>query len=114
MIGQEYVTGQHCDQCKRGYFSLSANNPQGCAQCYCMGHSAECKASRYYVDQVRNASFSLYNKSCKQAVRLKSEQLTKYGMDVHLSQKQEQLCIEISKNAVGCEFVCDSFPRNNK
>ncbi len=46
------MTGLQCNQCKRGYFFLSQSNVAGCSQCYCMGHSTECTASSYFVDQV--------------------------------------------------------------
>lgn len=31
------VTGPRCDQCKPGYHSLSADNPDGCTKCECNG-----------------------------------------------------------------------------
>ncbi|XP_053562666.1 laminin subunit beta-3 [Bombina bombina] len=32
---KENVGGERCDQCKPGFYSLSASNPQGCTRCEC-------------------------------------------------------------------------------
>ncbi|XP_075471346.1 laminin subunit beta-3 isoform X1 [Ascaphus truei] len=32
---KENVGGERCDQCKPGYYLLSASNPQGCSKCAC-------------------------------------------------------------------------------
>ncbi|KAM4700936.1 laminin subunit beta-3 [Discoglossus pictus] len=34
-ICKENVGGERCDQCKPGYYLLSASNPQGCTECSC-------------------------------------------------------------------------------
>ena len=32
---KQFVTGRQCDSCQAGYYSLDANNPQGCVGCGC-------------------------------------------------------------------------------
>uniref|UniRef100_T1K905 Laminin EGF-like domain-containing protein n=1 Tax=Tetranychus urticae TaxID=32264 RepID=T1K905_TETUR len=39
------VEGARCDRCKQGYFDLSADNPDGCAPCFCFGATNTCKSS---------------------------------------------------------------------
>ena len=65
---QEHVTGVECNECKRGYYGLRQDNPAGCSQCYCMGHSTECTFSNYYVDQVDfvNSKCILFIRNCFQ------------------------------------------------
>ncbi|XP_058266507.1 basement membrane-specific heparan sulfate proteoglycan core protein-like isoform X2 [Hemibagrus wyckioides] len=59
------VAGALCDECKPGTFHLSAGNPEGCLQCFCMGVTKECASSTWTRDQVRGGVngqlFSLTN-----------------------------------------------------
>lgn len=45
---QEKVEGKTCNQCKKGYFGLSASNPAGCIECYCSGLSIICSEATGY------------------------------------------------------------------
>ncbi|KAM3178795.1 hypothetical protein ACTXT7_001829 [Hymenolepis weldensis] len=36
------VIGRTCDRCKPGTFGMMNNDPLGCKQCFCSGHSSEC------------------------------------------------------------------------
>lgn len=47
------VVGGLCDECKNGAFHLSADNPEGCLQCFCMGVTKQCASSTWSRDQVR-------------------------------------------------------------
>ncbi|OCT91581.1 laminin subunit beta-3 [Xenopus laevis] len=38
---KENVGGERCDQCKPGYYLLSASNPQGCSKCTCNPQGTE-------------------------------------------------------------------------
>ncbi|XP_075120314.1 laminin subunit beta-3 [Leptodactylus fuscus] len=40
-ICKENVGGERCDQCKPGYYQLSAANPQGCSKCDCNPQGTE-------------------------------------------------------------------------
>ncbi|XP_063811408.1 laminin subunit beta-3 isoform X2 [Pseudophryne corroboree] len=40
-ICKENVGGERCDQCKPGYYLLSADNPQGCTKCDCNPQGTE-------------------------------------------------------------------------
>ncbi|XP_062871277.1 basement membrane-specific heparan sulfate proteoglycan core protein isoform X2 [Trichomycterus rosablanca] len=59
------VAGASCDECKPGSFHLSADNPEGCMQCFCMGVTKQCASSTWTRDQVRGGIngqlFSLSN-----------------------------------------------------
>ncbi|KAM8731402.1 laminin subunit alpha-1 isoform 1-T1 [Acanthopagrus schlegelii] len=37
------VTGRRCEECVSGFFALSPENPDGCSQCFCSGHSRDCE-----------------------------------------------------------------------
>ncbi|KAI3355620.1 hypothetical protein L3Q82_018448 [Scortum barcoo] len=37
------VSGRRCEECVSGWFALSADNPDGCAQCFCSGLSRDCE-----------------------------------------------------------------------
>nr|XP_055043671.1 basement membrane-specific heparan sulfate proteoglycan core protein isoform X19 [Misgurnus anguillicaudatus] len=47
------VVGGLCDECKIGAFHLSADNPEGCLPCFCMGVTKQCASSTWSRDQVR-------------------------------------------------------------
>ncbi|KAL7864275.1 hypothetical protein AOLI_G00156950 [Acnodon oligacanthus] len=59
------VAGGLCDECKPGSFHLTAGNPDGCLQCFCMGVTQQCASSTWTRDQVRGGVngqlFSLSN-----------------------------------------------------
>lgn len=40
-----HVEGEHCNRCSPGYFSLNANNPDGCLKCFCSGVGVSCRTS---------------------------------------------------------------------
>ena len=42
---KEYVTGQRCNKCNRGYMSLQLTNEYGCYPCFCYSHIDRCEAS---------------------------------------------------------------------
>ncbi|XP_069593848.1 laminin subunit gamma-2 [Ranitomeya imitator] len=42
------VTGESCDRCKPGHYDLQAGRSEGCLQCFCYGHSANCHSSNDY------------------------------------------------------------------
>ncbi|KAG7477685.1 hypothetical protein MATL_G00072180 [Megalops atlanticus] len=50
------VEGALCDECKPGTFHLSADNPDGCLQCFCMGVTRTCTSSTWNRDQVRGGT----------------------------------------------------------
>ncbi|XP_053198733.1 laminin subunit alpha-1 [Scomber japonicus] len=37
------VAGRRCEECVSGWFGLSAENPDGCSQCFCSGLSRDCE-----------------------------------------------------------------------
>lgn len=49
---QANVAGALCDECKPGSFHLTAGNPDGCLQCFCMGVTKQCASSTWTRDQV--------------------------------------------------------------
>lgn len=46
------VVGAHCDECAPGTFSLQAENPKGCTECYCFHRSQQCHQAPYIWSQV--------------------------------------------------------------
>ncbi|XP_072465307.1 basement membrane-specific heparan sulfate proteoglycan core protein isoform X4 [Notamacropus eugenii] len=50
------VVGRLCNECSDGTFHLSANNPDGCLKCFCMGVSRYCTSSSWSRDQVHGTS----------------------------------------------------------
>ncbi|XP_066580920.1 laminin subunit alpha-1 [Prorops nasuta] len=40
------VDGEFCDHCKSGFFALTADNLDGCMQCYCFGASSSCTKAK--------------------------------------------------------------------
>ncbi|XP_055978752.1 basement membrane-specific heparan sulfate proteoglycan core protein [Sorex fumeus] len=60
------VVGRLCNECAPGSFHLSANNPDGCLKCFCMGVTRQCTSSSWKRAQVLGDSekpteFSLTN-----------------------------------------------------
>lgn len=49
---QANVVGALCDECKIGAYHLSADNTDGCLQCFCMGVTKQCASSTWSRDQV--------------------------------------------------------------
>ncbi|KAK2825049.1 hypothetical protein Q7C36_018976 [Tachysurus vachellii] len=74
------VAGALCDECKPGTFHLSAGNPEGCLQCFCMGVTKECASSTWTRDQVRGGVngqlFSLLNEGSTRTI---TEDITQRG-----------------------------------
>ncbi|XP_053982835.1 basement membrane-specific heparan sulfate proteoglycan core protein-like isoform X1 [Hylaeus volcanicus] len=46
------VEGPECNRCRPSTFGLSANNPDGCSECYCSGVTDQCHESSLYVQQI--------------------------------------------------------------
>nr|XP_036676267.1 basement membrane-specific heparan sulfate proteoglycan core protein isoform X28 [Drosophila suzukii] len=42
------VYGDRCDQCRPGTYGLSAQNPEGCKECYCSGLTTQCRSASLY------------------------------------------------------------------
>jgi len=59
------VIGHRCDRCKEGSFSLDADNPLGCFECFCFEKSNRCEQSRFHWShlslQSREVSFGISN-----------------------------------------------------
>ncbi|GFU33502.1 laminin subunit alpha-1 [Nephila pilipes] len=53
-VCKTHVEGSRCDRCKQGFYHLSADNPDGCSQCFCFGMSDECTESDWGVTIVQN------------------------------------------------------------
>ncbi|GIX96619.1 laminin subunit alpha-2 [Caerostris extrusa] len=48
-VCKTHVEGSRCDRCSQGFYHLSADNPDGCSQCFCFGMSDECTESDWGV-----------------------------------------------------------------
>ncbi|XP_055601853.1 basement membrane-specific heparan sulfate proteoglycan core protein-like isoform X2 [Uranotaenia lowii] len=46
------VEGYRCDQCREGSFDLSAQNIDGCRECFCSGVTKSCGTSRYFREDL--------------------------------------------------------------
>ncbi|XP_076481715.1 terribly reduced optic lobes isoform X12 [Bombus vancouverensis nearcticus] len=46
------VEGRQCNRCRPATFGLSAENPDGCSECYCSGLTDQCHESSLYVQQI--------------------------------------------------------------
>ncbi|XP_043503640.1 basement membrane-specific heparan sulfate proteoglycan core protein isoform X1 [Polistes fuscatus] len=46
------VEGPECNRCRQGTFGLSAENTDGCNECYCSGVTKQCHESSLYVQQI--------------------------------------------------------------
>ncbi|GIY26654.1 laminin subunit alpha-2 [Caerostris darwini] len=53
-VCKTHVEGSRCDRCSQGFYHLSADNPDGCSQCFCFGMSDECTESDWGVTIVQN------------------------------------------------------------
>uniref|UniRef100_A0A0B7BNE7 Laminin subunit alpha n=1 Tax=Arion vulgaris TaxID=1028688 RepID=A0A0B7BNE7_9EUPU len=42
---KDNVEGPRCNRCIDGTFSLSSDNPKGCIQCFCFGHTTRCDSA---------------------------------------------------------------------
>ena len=47
------MEGRTCDKCKRSFFNLQSDEPEGCVPCFCFGLTNDCKCANYYKDTVR-------------------------------------------------------------
>ena len=63
-IGQANVQGIRCNECKRSFFDLQAEDPLGCKPCYCSGVTVECKCAKFYRDKVSHQSLCVCVCSC--------------------------------------------------
>ncbi|XP_073795137.1 basement membrane-specific heparan sulfate proteoglycan core protein isoform X12 [Danio rerio] len=74
------VAGALCDECKTGAFHLTADNPEGCLQCFCMGVTKQCASSTWSRDQVRGGvNGQLFTLSNAANTRTISEGITQRG-----------------------------------
>ncbi|XP_052775570.1 laminin subunit alpha-2-like [Mya arenaria] len=51
-VCKENVAGEKCDRCEQGYYDLSAENAQGCRQCFCFGVSTVCQSAGLGLVQI--------------------------------------------------------------
>uniref|UniRef100_A0A8C8S4U5 Basement membrane-specific heparan sulfate proteoglycan core protein n=1 Tax=Pelusios castaneus TaxID=367368 RepID=A0A8C8S4U5_9SAUR len=84
------VEGPSCSSCWAHHFHLSAENPEGCLPCFCMGVTQQCASSTYYRGLVTSTflpgdfqSFALVN-------RQRTTRITN-GFTVELSAEGPQL-----------------------
>ncbi|XP_068699347.1 basement membrane-specific heparan sulfate proteoglycan core protein-like isoform X3 [Montipora foliosa] len=49
---KKHVQGRNCDKCKRSFFNLQSDDPDGCVACFCFGVSKDCKCANLYKDIV--------------------------------------------------------------
>ncbi|XP_053308483.1 basement membrane-specific heparan sulfate proteoglycan core protein [Spea bombifrons] len=47
-----YVESPSCSTCRPNHFYLSADNPEGCLPCFCMGVTQTCTSSRYHRELI--------------------------------------------------------------
>lgn len=69
------VVGKNCDKCLSGYFALEKDNPYGCRQCFCYGHSSDCKSAGGFTGVNRTSVFRFGLEKWK-ALNSKGEVLT--------------------------------------
>ena len=50
------MQGRNCDKCKRSFFNLQSDDPDGCVACFCFGVSKDCKCANLYKDIVSKHS----------------------------------------------------------
>ncbi|CAL1296819.1 unnamed protein product [Larinioides sclopetarius] len=53
-VCKTHVEGSRCDRCKQGFYHLSADNPDGCSQCFCFGMSDECTEADWGINIIQN------------------------------------------------------------
>ncbi|TRY59547.1 hypothetical protein DNTS_012239 [Danionella cerebrum] len=46
---KSHVEGYSCNRCVPGSFNLQLENPEGCQNCFCFGHSTACSSSSQYM-----------------------------------------------------------------
>ena len=51
-MGQVNVEGELCDRCKKGFFNLQQDDPDGCSPCFCFDRSGNCVSSDLGVAKV--------------------------------------------------------------
>ncbi|CAH1391978.1 unnamed protein product [Nezara viridula] len=54
---KENVEDEACDICRFGSFNLQGSNKKGCTECFCFGHSQDCRSTRLYKSRI----FSMNN-----------------------------------------------------
>lgn len=93
---KQNVVGRLCDQCREGTYGMSANNPQGCSECFCSGASSSCAAGKFYREQIP-------------VFIMEGSPDTFSITDRDLSQEQIQgFQYDISRNEISMEFHDDS------
>ncbi|CAD5115314.1 DgyrCDS4302 [Dimorphilus gyrociliatus] len=60
-------TGLYCNVCKRGYFNLHLENPDGCLKCFCNNQSLDCQSGDFTVYK------KIFNKEDYNAIKLIDE-----------------------------------------
>ncbi|XP_063241894.1 basement membrane-specific heparan sulfate proteoglycan core protein isoform X7 [Bacillus rossius redtenbacheri] len=69
------VEGARCNRCRQGTFALSAENPEGCLECFCSGVTDICQASAYNRTQIpmqiidTRHGFTLTDRSRSEVIR---------------------------------------------
>ncbi|KAM4703219.1 basement membrane-specific heparan sulfate proteoglycan core protein [Rhinophrynus dorsalis] len=49
---KRHVEGHSCSSCRQNHFYLSAENPEGCLPCFCMGVTQQCTSSSYHRELI--------------------------------------------------------------